>query len=45
MVRHGEVFVILASFHPGKFEVFMRDGLPIQAYCVAGATNVYAWHC
>ena len=43
MVRHGEVFVILASFHPGKCDVFMRDRLPI--YCVAGIANVHAWHC
>ena len=43
MVRHGDVFVILASFHPYKCDVFMRDHLPI--YCVAGVTNVHAWYC
>ena len=45
MVRHGEVFVILASFHPGKCDVFMRDRLGLPIYCVAGITNVQAWHC
>ena len=43
MARHGKVFVILASFHPGKCDVFMRDRLPI--YCVAGITNVHSWLC
>ena len=31
VVMNGEVFVILASFDPGKCDVFMRDGLSIPA--------------
>ena len=31
VVMNGEVFVILASFDPGKCDVFMRDGLSIRA--------------